>query len=136
MRRFIFTVALLVLAGIGVIGQRGVYAKSKATPSPTPIKVVTPTPRTGGLTDQEYNLSKTYVHEGYLAREAKELCEGMEDICRGDEAKFKFMGISNDMMKIVSRCYSTVVGSMSAAGLLSLPNIKKIIKRSMEHVKN
>ncbi len=120
MRRFIFTVALLVLAGIGVIGQRGVYAKSKATPSPTPIKVVTPTPRTGGLTDQEYNLSKTYVHEGYLAREAKELCEGMEDICRGDEAKFKFMGISNDMMKIVSRCYSTVVGSMSAAGLLSL----------------
>jgi len=93
-------------------------AKQKATP--TPIKVVTPTPRPGGLTDEEYNLSKTYMHEGYLSREAQELCEGMEDVCRGDQASFKFLGISNDMMKIVSRCYSTVVGSMSAAGLMSL----------------
>jgi len=93
-------------------------AKQKVTP--TPIKVVTPTPRTGGLTDEEYELSKHYVHEGYLSREAQELCKGMEDVCRGDQADFKFLGISNDMMKIASRCYSTVVGSMSAAGLMSL----------------
>ena len=118
MRFFIFCGILLGLTFSGILWHSGALAKSKVTP--TPIKVVTPTPRTGGLTDEEYNISKTYVHQGYLSREAKELCEGMEDVCRGDQASFKFMGISNDMMKIVSRCYSTVVGSMSAAGLLSL----------------
>ena len=118
MRIFILILALSSIWLASTIWREEALAKSKVTP--TPIKVVTPTPRKGGLTDREYQISKTYVHEGYLSREAQELWEGIEDVCRGDQANFKFMGISNDMMKIASRCYSTVVGSMSAAGLMSL----------------
>jgi len=72
-----------------------------------------PTTREGGLTDQEYLLSKEYKNQGLINRKTKELCKGNEDTCIGEkDSGDKVLGLNPGMIEAVAQAYALIVGTV------------------------
>lgn len=70
---------------------------------------VTPTNSTtsGNLTDQEVQLKENYIHQGLANQIITEKCSGKNaDICNGEAAKHKFLGVDSNMVKAVAQAYA------------------------------
>jgi len=64
-------------------------------------------PSTLNLTDQERQLSQSFVHQGKANRIVEENCKGdMEKACAGNAPDTKFMGMNSGMIQAVSKAYA------------------------------
>lgn len=70
---------------------------------------VTPTNSisSGNLTDQEVQLKDNYIHQGLANQIITEKCSGKNaEICNGEAAKHKFLGVDSNMVKAVAQAYA------------------------------
>lgn len=64
------------------------------------------------LTDAQYKASQEYIHEGLVQRKYDEACTGKERECSGREVKGTFMGMDNNMVRMVAKTYGMIIGSV------------------------
>ena len=72
------------------------------------------TARSLNITDQEYDMSKEYVHKGQTDKIIKEECEGIEGECGGKVADSNFLGMKAAMVESIAKAYTMIMGSMQA----------------------
>ncbi len=73
------------------------------------------------LTDQEKQLSESFIHQGKANRIVEEQCNNSDEnraICSGRTGKHKFMGMDPAMVQMVSKAYA-MIGAMGDVGELS-----------------
>ena len=70
--------------------------------------------RNMNITDQEYDMSKQYVHEGINQKIKLEECEGIEAECGGKAADSNFLGMKASMVESIAKAYTMIMGSMQA----------------------
>ena len=70
--------------------------------------------RSMNITDQEYDLSKQYVHKGKSEKIVREGCEGIEAECAGKAADSNFLGIKASMVESIAKAYTMIMGANQA----------------------
>ncbi|MEC8624804.1 MAG: hypothetical protein VXY34_08295, partial [Bdellovibrionota bacterium] len=66
------------------------------------------------ITDQEYDMSKQYVHQGINEKIKLEECEGIEAECGGKAADSNFLGMKASMVESIAKAYTMIMGTMQA----------------------
>lgn len=74
-------------------------------------------------TDEEKNITETYIHKGYTKRSYDEQCRSQE-ICSGEDVDTTFLGIQGSLIKALSKAYSLVLGSGVTGDLVMKTNEK------------
>jgi len=85
------------------------------------------------ITDQEYDLSKQYVHDGINEKIKKEECEGIEAECQGKAADSKFLGMKASMVQSIAKAYTMIMGSMQSPMELRPSVAEKLKAKNPSH---
>jgi hypothetical protein len=74
------------------------------------------------LSDQDKQLSETYIHHGLANQIYKENCSGdMQAVCGGQEGKHKFMGMDPGMVKALTQGYAMIMAMGDLASISKSP---------------
>jgi len=99
----LFIISIIASYVQALIPHNGLFGQTYQVPED-------PTKRAGGLTDQEYNTSKEFKHQGLIDRKTKELCTGNENTCAGEKSTEKILGVSPGLIEAVGQSYAMVIG--------------------------